>query len=166
MHFLSEYFRKPVTLQQTSFWSSYILRVALIILKWEQPIEIFLIVLRNQLHSLILENNSHWPISIPLSILWFDSTLKFPSLLLLKIANNVLVLIQDLLQMWLLEAGSNCGIFKQASEIGPNKLSSTSGSRCWNKNLSKIWIWTVYHFLRAKDAVYLYKSFGKWDQPA
>ena len=39
MHFLSMYFRTPVTVKQTSYRSCYILRAALIILKWEQLLE-------------------------------------------------------------------------------------------------------------------------------
>ena len=38
-HFLSAYFRTPVTMKQTSYRSSYILRAPSMILKWEQPLE-------------------------------------------------------------------------------------------------------------------------------
>ena len=38
-HFLSVYFRRPVIVKQTSYRSSYSLRAASIILRWEQPLE-------------------------------------------------------------------------------------------------------------------------------
>ena len=38
-HFLSVYFRTPVAVKQTFYWSSYIFRGASINLKWEQPLK-------------------------------------------------------------------------------------------------------------------------------
>ena len=38
--FLFVYFRKPVTVKQTSYWSSYIVSAASMILKQEQPLDV------------------------------------------------------------------------------------------------------------------------------
>ena len=55
-------------------------------------------------------------------------TLKFNSSLL-KIAKNVQISIQDVLQMSFKKVGSNCGIFKQALENRPSEFHSICGSK-------------------------------------
>ena len=52
----------------------------------------------------MLENTFDYSASIPLSIVHLGLTLKFPNPLLLKIANNVLISIKDVLsQTWYLQ---------------------------------------------------------------
>ena len=61
-HFLSVYFRTPVTFKQTSYQSNDIFRLASIILKWEQPLQAAIFLQkdfrrRSCLEQLLLSNN-------------------------------------------------------------------------------------------------------------
>ena len=70
-------------------------------------------------------------------MIWTD--FEIPNPLLLKMANNALILIQDVWQMW-----------KIASENGPNKFHSICGSK--DKNLFKLLKnWTARHLWRVED---------------